>query len=110
MSGYRWALALGLASLAFAGPALAKDARCRTSDDGSYACHFTKLDSAGSFRISAPGKPTFEIWIESEGEGFASGIFEPGGRSVSLPGTYIRSNKDRACWVSDATEAEICAW
>jgi len=99
-----------LSALAFAPGALAKDATCYTSDDGEYECDFQRLDEAGSFRITADGMPTFELWIEGEGEGFVSGTFEEGGRSVPLPGTYYRSKKDGACWESDETETEICAW
>lgn len=90
--------------------AMAKDAVCYTSDDGEYPCDFQRLDEAGSFRISADGYPTFELWVEAAGEGFVGATFEPGGRSVPLPGTYIRSKKDGACWVSDATDTELCAW
>lgn len=104
------AIGASLLALTLAPPVLAKDARCFTTDDGTYPCQFTRLDGSGSFRIAAPGKPTFEVWIESEGRAFASGQFEAGGRSVSLPGTYTRSDKDRACWVSDATDTEICVW
>ena len=71
---------------------------------------FQRLDEAGSFRISAPGKPTFELWIEAEGQGFVSATFTEGERAVPLPGTYGRTKKDPACWKSDATETEICAW
>lgn len=98
------------AALAMASPAMAKEARCFTTDDGEYPCHFQRLDEAGSFRISAPGKPTFELWIEAEGRGFVSATFKAGERAVPLPGTYSRTKKDRACWTSDATETEICAW
>lgn len=98
-----------LAALATA-PAMAKEARCFTTDDGDYPCEFQRLDEAGSFRISAPGKPTFELWIEAEGQGFVSAVFTEGERAVPLPGTYGRTKKDPACWKSDATETEICAW
>ena len=40
---------------AWAGAAVAKSARCFTTDDGYYSCSFRGLDEAGSFRISAPG-------------------------------------------------------
>ena len=90
--------------------ALAKDARCYTTDDGEYDCAFTALDKAGSFEISAPGKPTFQLWVDAPGVGSVGAVFEPGGRSVVLPGTYHRSKDDAACWVSDATDTEICAW
>ncbi|KQN70058.1 hypothetical protein [Devosia sp. Leaf64] len=89
--------------------AFAKDARCFTTDDGEYDCDFEATDDAGSFRISADGKPTFEVFIE-DGQAYAGAVFAPGGRSVSLPGTYFRSEEDPACWVSDATETQICAW
>jgi hypothetical protein len=97
-------------ALAVAGPALAKDARCFTSDDGEYDCQFTVLDDSGSFEISAKRKPTFQVWIDSPGVASVGAVFEAGGRSVALPGTYYRSEDDGACWVSDATDTEICAW
>lgn len=91
-------------------PVWAKDALCYTTDDGEYPCAFVALDKAGSFEISAPGKPTFQLWVDAPGFGFVSAVYEAGGRSVSLPGTYARSQEDPACWVSDATDTEICAW
>lgn len=91
-------------------PAMAKDAQCRTTDDGEYPCVFTALDEAGSFEISAAGKPTFEVWVDSPGVASVSATFEAGGRSVALAGSYLRSEADGACWKSDATETEICAW
>ena len=100
-----------LVALALAtAPAMAKDADCFTTDDGDYPCNFESLDSAGSFEISAPGKPTFQLWIDQPGAASVGAVFEAGGRSVPLPGTYYRSDDDGACWVSDATDAEICAW
>lgn len=99
-----------LAMLVAVPAAMAKEARCFTTDDGEYTCDFQRLDEAGSFRISAAGKPTFELWIEDAGRGFVSATYEKGVRSVSLPGTYFRAKKDRACWKSDATGTEICAW
>jgi hypothetical protein len=101
---------LGLAAALLATPAFAKDATCYTSDDGEYPCSFQSLDGAGSFEISARGKPTFQVWIDSPGVASVGATFEAGGRSVALPGTYYRSEDDGACWVSDATDTEICAW
>lgn len=92
------------------GTALAKDAACYTTDDGDYACSFVALDDAGSFEIAAPGKPTFQVWVDAPGEASVGAVFEPGGRSVALPGTYYRSADDAACWVSAETDTEICAW
>lgn len=101
-------LALVLGVLAI--PAWAKDATCYTTDDGEYPCAFQSLDGAGSFEIAARGKPTFQVWIDGPGVATVGATFEPGGRSVALPGTYYRSEDDGACWVSDATNTEICAW
>jgi hypothetical protein len=103
-------LLTALAGLALAMPATAKDATCYTTDDGEYPCRFESLDNAGSFRISGKGKPTFEVWIDAPGSAFVGATYEAGGRSVALPGTYYRSRDDGACWVSDATDTEICAW
>jgi len=100
----------GASALAFAGPVMAKDAWCYSTDDGEYDCAFEALDNAGSFEISAPGKPTFQLWVDSPGAATVGATFEAGGRSVALPGTYFRSEEDPACWVSDATGAELCAW
>lgn len=110
MKPARAGFAVMLAMLVFVPAAMAKEARCFTTDDGEYGCDFQRLDEAGSFRISAAGKPTFELWIEADGQGFVSATYENGGRAVPLPGTYFRVKKDRACWKSDATETEICAW
>ena len=97
-------------ALAVAGPALAKDAHCYTTDDGDYDCAFELLDENGSFEISARGRPTFQVWIDSPGVATVGATYEVGGRSVALPGTYYRSEEDAACWVSDATDTDICAW
>lgn len=89
--------------------AAAKSARCYTTDDGEYDCEFTATDSQGSFEISAPGKPTMILIIDSPG--VASGFGDFGtGRNVPLPGQYIRSDSDPACWVNSDTNTEICAW
>lgn len=103
-------LSLAVALALLAAPAFAKDATCYTTDDGEYPCSFQSLDGAGSFEISARGKPTFQVWIDSPGVASVGATFEAGGRSVALPGTYYRSEDDGACWVSDATDTEICAW
>lgn len=99
-----------LAAVVLVTPAMAKDALCYTSDDGEYPCQFKFLDDAGSFEISARGKPTFQLWIDTPGVAFAGAVYEPGGRSVSLPGTYVLSDEDPACWVNGDLGVEICAW
>ena len=105
----RVSLVLGLAlAAALAVPATAKPARCFTTDDGYFACNFKGLDNAGSFEISAPGVPTYTLWIDSPG--FAAAFVNIGGRNVSLPGMYVRQRDDPACWGNPETNTKICAW
>ncbi len=85
----------------------ARPARCFTSDDGNYDCSFTATDTDGSFQITARGKPTFMLNIDSPGRAF--GFANYGSRNVSLPGEYVRDGKDPACWVNDTTRTRICA-
>ena len=102
------ALAMLFGSTSLIGDAAAKSARCYTTDDGEYACEFVLTDDAGSFEISAPDKPTFSLQIESQSLGWAYGDYGDG--FVALPGRFERSRNDPACWVSDETGVEICAW
>lgn len=103
-----------LGKLVFAGAAAliashahAKPARCFTTDDGYYQCDFRGLDDSGSFRISASGYPTYTLNVE---DGFAFGVMTLSGNSVSLPGQYVRSREDGACWQNPETSTKICAW
>jgi hypothetical protein len=91
------------------GTASAKSARCYTSDDGHYNCTFTSTDNKGSFEISAPGKPTFNLYIESKGVASVVGDYGTG-RGIPLPGTYVRRTDDPACWSTSETNTTICAW
>ena len=102
------AVALALLMTAWAGSAYAKRARCFTSDDGYYPCSFRGIDNAGSFRISASGYPTFTLEIDRPG--FANGFADYGSGNVSLPGQYVRSRDDGACWNNPETSTKICAW
>lgn len=98
------------APLLFAGfPAHAKPASCFTTDDGRYDCDFRALDKAGSFTISAPGKPTYTLEVDSPGVAFGYADFGTG-RNVPLPGTFRREEADRACWRNDETSVRVCAW
>lgn len=103
-------LALAAALVLLAGPALAKDARCMTTDDGFYPCWFKATDKQGSFTISAEGKPTYDIQVESPGVAFGFVTFSEDGPFVPLPGQYLRANDDRACWDNTETDTRICAW
>lgn len=82
-------------------------ARCFTTDDGEYACTFQETDSQdGSFKISAPGKPTYALMFDHEGKAF--GFIEYGDeKGIALPGQYIHEGCGD-CWVNDATGAKIC--
>ena len=104
-------LPLALSAIVLCGltaPGEAKPARCFSTDDGEYRCNFIATDRDGSFEISAPGKPTFSLIVEEPG--VASGFADFGDGSISLPGSYLRSDSDPACWVNDTTSAELCAW
>ena len=104
-------LILAVATFALAAsPVLAKDARCFTTDDGEYPCAFTVTDKQGSFEISAPGHPSFAVVIESPGVAWVYGTYEQGGKSVALPGPYLRAEDDQACWENSDTQTRICAW
>lgn len=103
-------LAVAFAGLvALSGEASAKPAKCFTTDDGEYACDFRGIDSAGSFTISAPGKPTYTIEVDSPGVAFGYADFGTG-RNVALPGIFRRAGDDRACWDNDVTDVRVCAW
>jgi hypothetical protein len=100
-----WAAATAAAAiLAAMSRASAKPARCFTTDDGYYSCDFRGLDGSGSFRIRAPGYPTYTLEVDQPG--FAN--FD--GRNVPLPGQFMRSRDDGACWNNPETDTKICAW
>ncbi|MDB5590855.1 hypothetical protein [Enterovirga sp.] len=104
----RSAFTLAAAGLLLAaGLAEAKPAQCETSDEGRYACDFQVTDRKGSFRISAPGRPTYRMEVDAPGQGFA--FARLGGRDLALPGPHRQSRQDPACWVSEATGTRICA-
>lgn len=90
--------------------ALAKEATCYTTDYGEYPCEFVGTAGDGSFEISAAGYPFFAVVMERPGVAWVYGTYEEGGRSVALPGPYIRSTDDPACWRNADTEVELCAW
>lgn len=104
----RLLLSAALALAAVTGTAWSKPARCYTTQDGEYDCDFAVTDGEGSFEISAPGKPGFSLVIDEPGVAFGFGDYGDGG--VSLPGRFIRSVDDPACWENDVTGTEICAW
>lgn len=104
MAGF---VAVAVLSIGTATVADARPARCFTTDEGSFACDFRSTDRDGSFRISAPGKPTYMLTIAEKDVAF--GFVNLGTRNVPLPGRYLRSKTQPECWVNDTTDAKICA-
>ena len=92
--------------LAHATAAYARPARCTTTDDGTYPCEFKATDKDGSFQITAPGKPLYILNIDGRGKAF--GFVNLGNRNIRLPGEYVRSKADPACWVNDSTPTTMC--
>lgn len=92
-----------------AGPALAREARCFTTDDGYYDCDFESL-GGGDFEIAADGYPSFQIVIDRPGFAFGYARYEPDGGYVALPGMFVRDRQDGACWHNPETETKVCAW
>jgi hypothetical protein len=93
-----------------AGPSLAKEARCFTTDDGYYACNFQATGTDGSFDITADGYPSFHLEMDGPGLAFGSAKFTPDGNGTPLPGQYVRQSDDSACWANSETDTKICAW
>lgn len=85
----------------------AKTARCSTTDDGTYSCEFHATAGDGSFEISAPGKPTYILNMVEPG--VAYGFVNLGQQNTPLPGRFLRSATDPACWLNDSTGVEVCA-
>lgn len=98
----------GLFGLVLAAPAWSKDARCFTTDDDYFDCDFVATDRKGSFEISSAGTPTYSLIVEEPGVAF--GFVNFGDRNVALPGTFLRSDDDAACWDNSDTGVQICAW
>ena len=103
-------LAATVALMLLSVDAQAKSARCFTTDDGEYDCDFVSTDSDGSFEVSAPGKPKFSLVISEPGVGFLFGDYNDGTGNIALPGRYLRSESDPACWANEDTQVELCAW
>ncbi len=86
----------------------AKPARCFTSDDGYFKCDFRRTDRAGSFEISARGRPGYSMIVEESG--FASGYLRVGGRGIPINGMFVRQRDDGACWNNPEQNVKVCAW
>lgn len=90
-------------------PSAAGEAQCFTTDDGHYPCWF-EPGPDGDFTITGGGRPSYSVDVIRPGIAWARAVFPNDGRSVTLPGPYYRSNRDRACWDNPRTGAQICAW
>ena len=88
--------------------AFAKRARCFTTDDGYFSCQFTATDRAGSFEISARGKPSYSLIVENPG--FAAGYVNFGNRGIPISGMFVRQRGDRACWNNPEMDVKVCVW
>jgi len=102
-----WALLCVLALSCLPRAAESKPASCFTSDDGHFPCEFIATDKNGGFQISARGKPT--LILNMDEPGVAYGFVNFGTRNIALPGRYLRSKTDPACWENDSTRDKICA-
>ena len=87
--------------------AQARPARCFTTDEGSYPCDFQSTGADGSFEISARGKPTYHLVIDTPGTAF--GYVKLGSRNTALPGQYKHDPKEPGCWLNESTSTKICA-
>ena len=90
------------------GPAVAKPARCFTTDDGYFPCRFRSLGADGSFEISGKGVPTMTLIMDQPG--FAFGSLDFDARNIPLPGQYVRQSDDPACWANPETSTKACVW
>jgi hypothetical protein len=101
-------LATGALCVVTVSGAEAREARCFTTDDGSFPCDFRMTAPDGSFEISAPGKPTYILNMSEKDAAF--GFVRLDARNTALPGRYLRSKDEPGCWRNDVTSAKICAY
>jgi hypothetical protein len=76
-----------------------------------HRAHFTIAGSRSTARATghrALGYPTYVL--EIDGPGFSHGYVSLGRRNVSLPGQFVRSRDDGACWNNPQTNTKLCAW
>ena len=99
--------------------AASKQARCRIVMEGverlSGPCQFSSLDRQGSFQLTStrknaplmPGNESVTVWIRSPG---LAEVVTFTGQLTARWGAATRSNKDRACWVSEDSDFVVCAY
>ena len=87
----------------------AKLARCFTTEDGYYDCAIKAIDQNGSFEISAPRKPRYELIMDEPG---LASVFvaRATSRNIALQGKFKRNKQDLACWYNAETRLRICVW
>lgn len=90
-------------------PALAGEAECYNSDEGTYDCWF-EPEGGGSFTISADGYTTYYVDITEPGVAWVNATFPGDEDGTALPGPYYREREQPACWRNPDTSHEICAY
>lgn len=107
MMAVRFTIAFTLLLAAGTSHVQARPATCYNSDDGTYPCDFAPYGGNSSFTARGAGQ---EYTIDIYEPGYASGSVLIDGRVILLPGTFLRSRQDRACWVSDETDFALCVY
>ena len=98
----------GFAAALVSSTALAKSARCFTTDDAYFACKFKATDKAGSFEIKGRATPTYSLVVDRPG--FAYGYINFGNRGIPISGMFVRQSDDPACWNNPEMNVKLCAW
>lgn len=98
--------------------AQAKPARCVIRQSGELIyngpCNFTGINGDGSFSIAPIGKRRFyegnlELTLFMAGRGRAEVSASNIGNSPNM-GVYVRSSRDKACWMSEDSPDSICVY
>jgi hypothetical protein len=89
--------------------AKSRSVRCWVTGVGAYPCTFTPLAGDGSFKISARNRDSYTLTLNGDGTAYAFLQVRGQGRTIALPGIYVRDAADRACWANSDPAFRICA-
>jgi hypothetical protein len=78
---------------------------CFTTGNGSFPCEIRPTDANGSFEISAPN---IKYIFNMAEPGVAWVFLGVGEKTVPLPGPFLRSKSEPACWENEAKTDKIC--